>query len=203
MFTSHNLRRSHRLFAGVLGLFLLLHLAHHLTLIAGKDAHIATGEILRVIYRSPLITVLISLAVVVQIVIGLVLTRRRWTLRRGWPLAQTISGLYLVFFMLQHVGAVLLARYDGIDTNVHFAAAGLYSGAWALYFAPYYTLAVTALFVHVAVYLRRRGYRRAALPVAYSGVALGLLYVAGLAGLFGGPTPPASYLKWIAAHLPF
>jgi hypothetical protein len=49
-----------------------------------------------------------------------------------------------------HVAAVLLGRaVYGLDTNFHFAAAGLHVQPFQYFFAPYYLLAVLALFTHL------------------------------------------------------
>jgi hypothetical protein len=95
-----------------------------------------------------------------------------------------VSGLYLAFFLVQHVPAVLIARAGDppIDTDTRFAAAVL-QGWGGLYFAPYYALAVAALATHLAAALQVRGVRARTLP--FAGLTLGVLFVAGLMGTFG------------------
>lgn len=181
------LARAHRLTAAVLGLFLVLHLGNHLALLAGIEAHRSLQALLRPLYRfAPVESALLALFAL-QIVLGLTLARRRG-LRRirggGWALAQVASGLYLAFFLVQHVPAVLLARAatPPVDTDARFAAAVL-SGWQGLYFAPYYALALIALATHLAAAAHFRGRTLRWLP--WVGLALGLLVVTGLTGAFG------------------
>lgn len=177
------LARAHRLNAAALGLFLVLHLGNHPALLAGIDAHRAAQTLLRPLYRPiPVETLLIGLFAL-QIGLGLILARRRG-LGRGWALAQVASGLYLAFFLIQHVPAVLLARAETppIDTDAHFAAAVL-QGWQGLYFGPYYALALTALATHLAAALHFRGITLPWLP--WAGFGFGLVVLAGLTGGFG------------------
>jgi len=181
------LRRAHRLTALALAAFLVLHLGTHLTLLAGLEAHRATLLALRPLYRAlPVEGVLLALFAL-QIGLGLGLARRRWARTgpgRGWAAAQLLSGLYLAAFLVQHIPAVLWARagQPPVDTDTLFAAAVL-QGWGAVYFAPYYALAVAALATHLAAALRLRG--RAGAALAASGLMLGTLIVAGLMGAFG------------------
>jgi succinate dehydrogenase/fumarate reductase cytochrome b subunit len=178
-----NPRRAHRLIALALALFLVLHLGNHLFLLEGVEAHRQALLTLRHLYRAaPVETVLLALFAA-QIALGLLLARRRG-LGRGWAAAQVVSGLYLAFFLVQHVPAVLIARagHPPIDTDARFAAAVL-QGWGGLYFAPYYALAVAALVTHLAAALHARGVRARSLPCA--GLILGVLIVAGLMGTFG------------------
>lgn len=67
------------------------------------------------------------------------LLARRWKQRRGkvaW--LQALSGAYLAFFLMVHVGAVLFGRTVlKLDTNFYYAAAGLYVPPFQFFFAPY------------------------------------------------------------------
>lgn len=173
------LTRAHRLTAAALGLFLALHLGNHLALLAGAGAHGALQNALRPVYRAaPVEPVLLALFAL-QIGLGLALARRRG-MGRGWAAAQVASGLYLAAFLVQHVPAVLAARAatPPTDTDASFAAAVL-QGWPALYFAPYYALAVAALATHIAAALHFRGLTLRWLP--WSGLALGAAFVAALA----------------------
>ncbi|MBL4813081.1 MAG: hypothetical protein JKX69_12190 [Rhodobacteraceae bacterium] len=189
------LRKAHRLMARLLAVFLLLHLAHHLTLLGGTGAHLALGAWLAPLYRFVPLTVLLTIGFAAQAALGLVIAWRRGWPRTRWPRAQLVSGPYLAFFMAQHIGEVLLARAEGVvETNTHFAAAGLHIWPLSLYFIPYYALAIFALFVHLAAVLRRRAGPRPAAALALFGLGFGIAVSAGLAGLFGGPNPPQVYL---------
>ena len=108
-----------------------------------------------------------------------------------------MSGVTLAGFLCIHVGAVQAARVTGTDTNLHFAAAGMQSGLWALFFAPYYTAAVTALGLHTGIALRRRTGQHWAFPLlTAAGLALGIGLVLLMAGLIHDYTVPQ---EWRAA----
>lgn len=177
------LARTHRLTALLLGLFLTLHLGNHLALLAGIEAHRAVQALLRPLYRPAPVEAALLALFALQIGLGLALARRRG-LGRGWALAQVASGLYLAVFLVQHVPAILAARMatPPVDTDAHFAAAVL-QGWPALYFSPYYTLAVTALATHLAAALHFRGLTLRWLP--WAGLGLGLTIPVGLTGGFG------------------
>jgi len=182
------LRRLHRLNAVALGLFLALHLTNHAALLAGQAAHAGVMAALRPLYRNPLVEPLLIALFAAQIVLGLTLAWRRGRPLNRWALAQLASGLYLAVFLLQHIPAVLLAR-PATDTDIAFAAATVESLPKALYFAPYYLLAVTALATHLAAALRFA--RWPAPPGVWArtlpgiGAAFGLVILAGLWGAFG------------------
>ena len=64
---------------------------------------------------------------------------------------QVLSGLVLGSFLSIHVSAVLAGRWlQGLDTNFHFAAAGLHIAPFGWFFAPYYFVGVSALGIHLA-----------------------------------------------------
>lgn len=116
------MRRAHRALAVLLALFLALHLGNHLAGLGGQAVHGAVQASLRTIYRHSLVEPLLLAAVGAQLAlgIGLVLRRMRWTL-------QTISGGYLALFLLIHLAAILGARWQGTETDLAFAAAGLHA----------------------------------------------------------------------------
>jgi hypothetical protein len=141
------LRRWHRALAVLLGLFLILHLGNHLAGLFGQDVHSSAQTTLRTVYRAPVIEVLLLAMLAMQIGLGLMLLarRRRLTL-------QTVSGAYLALFVGVHVSIVLSARWQGVETDLAFAAAGLHAPApWPVVFALYYGLAVAAVFAHLSV----------------------------------------------------
>ncbi len=172
------MRRAHRALAVLLALFLALHLGNHLAGLGGQAVHGAVQASLRTIYRHSLVEPLLLAAVGAQLAlgIGLVLRRMRWTL-------QTISGGYLALFLLIHLAAILGARWQGTETDLAFAAAGLHAPApWPAVFAAYYGFAVLAVFAHLSIPLSRVsvGLGRATLAV---GATLSATLVALLAGL--------------------
>ncbi|ACL59342.1 hypothetical protein [Methylobacterium nodulans] len=202
------LRSFHRWNAALLGLFLTLHLATHAAGMAGVAAHLAVLRRLREIYRGMLTETLLIGLFAVQILLGVALAFGRGWPRGGWAWLQVLSGGYLVFFLLQHVPAILLARMQEppLDTDSHFAAAVVSRAPFVFYFGPYYALALAALAAHLAAALRFRNWPAPAplwlrlLPLA--GLAFGLAVVAGLSGLWSPvPLPPANaaYLERLRA----
>lgn len=180
------LRRLHRLNAALLGLFLALHLSNHAALVWGHAAHTAVMEALRPLYRNSLVEPALIALLAAQVALGLTLVRRRGRPSGGWALAQTVSGLWLALFLVQHVGAVLWSRPD---TGTAFAAAVVRDWPLAAYFIPYYIAAVAALATHLAA--ARHFARHPAPPdrltraLPWAGAALGAVIVAGLIGAFG------------------
>ncbi|MCK0155456.1 hypothetical protein MWU49_17200 [Alcanivorax sp. S6407] len=199
------LHKLHRLSACVLASFILVHLLNHLFAIQGVDAHIGFMESFRSIYRQTLVEALLLGCVLFQVGSGLVFLRRRWGQRSGFfDRLQALSGAYLAFFFLNHVGAVLFGRLVlGLDTNVYYAAAGMHVNPFQYFFVPYYFLAVVAVFGHVACALHWLLREKLALPnrnllgygMLLAGAVAGLLIVLALAGQLYPLTIPAEYLE--------
>lgn len=199
-------RRLHRMAAVLTGIYVLAHLANHVAALKSIDAHIAFMQAVRHISRVPAVEALLLAGVAVQAGSGLWMILRR--LRQGPPRRllfdrlQAWSGAYLGFFLLVHVVSVLTGRTMlGLDTNFYFAAAGLQVRPWPLFFVPYYGLAVTALFVHLACALRRRlpagvplaSRNRLAWAAIGAGAVLAVLIVAAFSGAFYPVGLPSAY----------
>ena len=105
------------------------------------------------------------------------------------------------FFLLLHVGAVLYGRTVlNLDTNFYFAAAGFHVPPNQFFFAPYYFLAVLALFTHLGCaaywHLQASPPRTRAVAIALPmvvGGAISLLLVLSLAGKLQPVEVPAKY----------
>ncbi|MDB5918171.1 MAG: hypothetical protein JWR40_2405 [Massilia sp.] len=196
------LRAVHRISAIFLALFACVHLANHLVALSGIAAHIALMETLRAVYRHGLAEAVLLSCVALQVGSGAWLVLQRWEQRKGkmaW--LQAASGTYLAFFLPVHVSAVLFGRSVlGLDTNFYFAAAGFHVPPYQYFFAPYYFLAVLALFTHLgcaACWRVRPRPRMArilalALPMV-AGSVVALLIVLSLAGLVHPVDVPAKY----------
>jgi ABC-type sulfate transport system permease component len=112
----------------------------------------------------------------------------------------------LALFLLIHVSALLFGRAVlDLDTNVHFAAAGLQAWPYSLFFVPYYFLAVLAVFTHLGCALARRAgpaprVRQAAMavPICVGAVFAGLL----LAVLMGKLYPYEVPQPYMATYRP-
>lgn len=144
-------RTHHRLSAFVLLGFLSVHITNHLVSVLGVEAHIAFMESARVVYRAAMVEPVVLFAAALQVISGLGFVARGWRTRRGavaW--LQALSGLYLAFFLLIHVGAVLFGRMVlALDTNFYFAAAGMHVPPFQFFFVPYYFLSLVALCAHL------------------------------------------------------
>jgi succinate dehydrogenase/fumarate reductase cytochrome b subunit len=151
------LRALHRTTAVIVTIFVTVHVANHLAALAGVAAHLHFMEQVRVVYRRPVIETGLLLCVAMQATSGLWLVRSGWKKRSGliaW--LQAASGAYLALFLFIHVVAILFGRAVlGLDTNVHFAAAGLHARPFQYFFAPYYFLAVLAVFTHLGCAMSR------------------------------------------------
>jgi hypothetical protein len=140
-------------FSGVfITLFVGLHLFNHVWSILGAEKHIEMMNLLRVIYRNIFIEILLLLAVLVQIISGLVLFREsRKAAFSFFDKLHIYSGLYLATFLMIHVSAVLGGRLIlHLDTNFYFGVAGLNTFPFNLFFIPYYGLAIFSFFGHIA-----------------------------------------------------
>lgn len=202
-----SLRALHRSSAMVIAAFAVAHVANHLAALFSIGAHIAFMETIRAVYRQRLVEAILLSCVTLQVLSGSWLVLRGWKQREGkvaW--LQAASGAYLAFFLLVHVSAVLLGRgVLDLDTNFYFAAAGFFVPPYQYFFAPYYFLAVLALFSHLACAAywfledRSRSARMLALalPVA-AGSAIALLIVLSLAGMLRQVDMPAKYMATYA-----
>lgn len=198
------LRTLHRTSAKLLALFIALHLVGHLAGLAGVAAHQSVLDALRLVYRRPVVEALLLGCVVFQAGSGLgLLWRGRARCQGAIDWLQRLSGAYLGLFLAIHVGAVLQGRAQGLDTNLHFAAAGMQVPPWPWFFGPYYFLAVSALGAHVgcALYWNLPPAVRArvlALSVL-AGLLLAACLVTLLAGGFHALEVPSRYLGPFAA----
>ncbi len=195
------LRRLHALSAVLIVAFVCLHIANHLAGLAGAATHIAFMEAARSVYRFRVVELTLLGCIAFQVVSGFTLVVRGWKQRPGFiPWLQAISGAYLSFFLVIHVGAVLFGRgMLNLDTNFYFAAAGFHVAPFQFFFAPYYFLGVVALFTHLgcAAYWHSQSPPLArvlvvALPSAV-GVVVSLLIVVSLAGALFPVEIPAEY----------
>lgn len=145
------LRKLHGISAIFITLYAIAHLANQLAGIVSIETHIAFMQNFRSLYRTPIIEGILLAAVAFQIVSGLRFAINGWKTRQGiTPWLQTGSGLYLAFFLLNHVGTVLFGRTVlDLDTNFYFVAAGFYAHPFQFFFAPYYFFAVLALLTHL------------------------------------------------------
>jgi succinate dehydrogenase/fumarate reductase cytochrome b subunit len=131
--------------------FLLYHVVNHLLALWSPDLHRVLLDFGRQWYRSAWLEPIL-LAAFAGLVASGVPMAWRYAARAGdrYRTLQTVSGTYLLFFLLAHLFAVLGARQAGTETDWAFAvgANGLLDGRGLL--TPYYVLALAALVSHLA-----------------------------------------------------
>jgi hypothetical protein len=197
------LHKCHRMTALIIGCFVLAHLINHLFILGGIDQHIQVMEAFRQVYRHSIAEGILLICVLFQVCSGLFFVWRRRGQRSGFlEKVQAYSGLYLAYFFLNHVGAVLFGRYVAeLDTNIFYGIAGFYTSPFHLYFIPYYFLGVVAIFVHIACAVHWLSSNAIAegnrLILAYSiiglGVATALLLILAFNGVFTEIRIPDEY----------
>lgn len=158
---------------------------------------------LRLVYRNPIAETILLAAVIVQIVSGLKLFRAKRRVKKNfYDKLQIWTGLYLAFFFIFHVGAVLVGRTIlDLDTNFYFGVAGLNTFPFNLFFVPYYGLAVIAFFGHIsAVHFQKMKKKVFGLAVEqqskfilFLGVTFAILILFGLTNGFTGVKIPEAY----------
>jgi hypothetical protein len=186
----------HALSGSLLAGFIVLHLFNHALAALDVTWSLAVMERLRLVYRWPPAEFLLLACVLFQMASGPGLAKGAG---KGRTLAR-LSGFYLLGFLAIHVGAVLWGRWSmQLDTNLYFAAAGLHVWPYALFFYPYYFLAVLAAGVHLGnAVARRRGAaarKQIMLCCALAGALLGCIILAGMAGIGNNIVIPDNYLR--------
>jgi len=197
------MRQIHRLSGTIIFAFAVLHLGNHLASIGGIGQHQEIMATLRLCYRHWLGEGLLLGAVALQIGSGSALFYPLRKAKNTFPgSVQRWTGLYLAFFLLIHVSAVLAGRlFLHLDTNFYFGAAGLNSFPANLFFIPYYSLAIVAFFGHFPAIFRPKNRQNwLGLPPANQakwclaiGGVVALLIWYGFTNGFKGVEIPASY----------
>lgn len=170
--------RLHRTIGLILILFIALHFGTHFRAAAGPEPLAKLLDLVRPLYRGSVTEPLLLAGLLAQVLLGTVLAARRLRrgVDRGWGIAQLASGLYLGMFIVLHAGSALFARnVNHLDTNFWWPASTLAHASARYFFYPYYTLAILAVFTHLAAALRFRGAPRilvwvfllSSLPVAW------------------------------------
>jgi len=151
-------RQVHATSAIVLGTFAVAHVFNHSLAIVSLGTHTAVLHVLRLVYRQQIIQTILVAAVAVQVITGLTMVWK-YSLRRASPLRnlQVVSGLYLAVFLVSHLIAVFTIRQHGIDSDFAWAShapAGMLGALSTVSLLPRYSLAVLAVFVHLACQAR-------------------------------------------------
>ena len=151
-----------------LAVFIGFHLLNHLLILHSEALHIKFMKSARKIYRNRFVESLLLLAVLVQVISGITLVILKWNkVENYFDRIQITSGLYLSFFLLNHLLAVLRGRYKlKMDTNLYYGAGVMNMWPQKLFFIPYYSFAILSFFFHVACVHRIKMEKYAGLSVA-------------------------------------
>lgn len=184
-------------------IFAALHLFNHLISIWGIERHIELMASLRSVYRNVFVETILLTAVVIQILSGLKLfLASRKQAVSGFDKLHIRTGLYLAFFLVIHVSAVLVGRLIlHLDTNFYFGAAGINSFPVNLFFIPYYALAIVSFFGHIAAIHAKKMKRKVlnlspekqAYVILIGGILLTVCVFYGVTNHFNGITLPKEY----------
>lgn len=144
----------------LVAVFLALHIANHLTFVAGAETYDAVMKVFRQVYRTDYLQPLLVSLFLFQIGTGLFFV---WRLTAApsdrFRTFQIASGVYLGFYILGHMDSVFIfARtYLGIDTGWSFATGqptGLVKDPWNIRLVPHYWLSVFFVLAHLAAGVR-------------------------------------------------
>jgi hypothetical protein len=180
--SSSKFRHIHATSAIVLATFALAHVFNHSIAIISLEMNRVVLNALRLAYRENIAQAVLIAAVAVQVITGLTMVWKYY-LRRATPLRnlQLVSGMYLAVFLVTHLITVFTTRSNGIDTDFVWAShapGGLLASLSTVSLLPRYSLAVLAVFVHLACQARwnlsRLISQSAARAVSYSVMGLGL-----------------------------
>lgn len=197
------IKRIHTISGLTISIFIGLHLFNHICSIFGAERHIAVMNTLRLFYRNIFAETILLSAVLVQIISGLKLfkTGRKRASSKTDKL-HIGTGLYLAFFFIIHLSAVLGGRvFLQLDTNFYFGVAGLNTFPFSLFFIPYYGLAIFSFFGHLAAIHSKKMKQNVfgLTPIGQSkaillfGLCLTIIIFYGLTNHYNGVEIPAKY----------
>jgi succinate dehydrogenase/fumarate reductase cytochrome b subunit len=203
----------HRVNAVFLIAFVIIHMGTHLSALWGVDAYNATQKALRLVYQNPIIEPLLLASCCFQIVAGFILMFRsiRKGLRGFWQKLQVISGGVFLFFIVEHLIALVFARWvEGLDTNFYWPASVMDGAPFTWYFVPYYFLGVSALFVHMGcavrlMLMRNHKHRMASFAfwsISLAGIVSISLVIPALLGMYYDITLPEEWVAYLRVFSP-
>jgi hypothetical protein len=145
------MKKLHYCSAFILSIFIAVHLMNHIGSLWGAETHVQMMAALRPFYRHPTSESVLFFCLSVQLISGFNLLRYGLSKKADiFERLQRYSGLYIAFFLLIHISAVLVGRHFlQLDTNFYFGVAGINTFPYALFFIPYYFFAVNAIFIHL------------------------------------------------------
>ena len=146
--------------ATIVVIFLVWHLANHMTAALSLEANKTIMDQLRVWYRSDIVQPILVALFTFQLLSGLRLLWAAIPQRADiYSSIQTATGAYLVVYITSHLIAVfVLGRiFLGIDTTFAWASGaptGLLGDPWNVRLIPHYSLATLLVISHLAMGLR-------------------------------------------------
>ncbi|MBS9718153.1 hypothetical protein ACFFUT_12825 [Pseudohalocynthiibacter aestuariivivens] len=208
------IRKIHKINAVFLIVFLVLHLATHLSGIFGISTYNSVQSALRLIYGNLLVETVLIVSIVTQLIVGAILLVR--SLRRGkpvgfWPWAQVLSGGFFFVFMAQHLYSLWFARviFD-LDTNFYWPASVMTGPPFIYYFIPYYFFGVWAVITHIGVGVRYRvldagnkiAADRVGVGIIVAGAFVSALILPILSGVFFEIEMPQEWIDYLRFYDP-
>jgi hypothetical protein len=141
-----------------ISVFIGFHLLNHLLVLRSENYHIRFMRSIRKIYRNRIVESILLLGIVIQIISGSILAILKWNKTEDYfGVIQIASGLYLAFFLIIHLNAVMVGRYKlKVDTNLYYGAGVMNMWPHKLFFIPYYSLSILSFFFHVACIHREK-----------------------------------------------
>lgn len=144
----------HRITGIVVSVFIILHLGNHMSAIWGIETHISVMNTLRVIYRNPIVEVILISAFAFQSISGIrlfyILFKKKH--KSIGDKVKMYSGMLLGLFIINHIVATIGQRiYFDLDTNFYFAARVVLQDPLYYFFIPYYFLGIMSFGIHLAV----------------------------------------------------
>jgi succinate dehydrogenase/fumarate reductase cytochrome b subunit len=185
----------------IMAFFIGLHLLNHSMILISEETYISFMDFARKIYRNPVSETILLLAVIVQVVSGIKLFRKKWPNRPGlFDKLQLFSGLYFAYFLITHTAAVFAGRYYfELDTNLYFGASVVNMYPVLLFYMFHYGLAIFAFFAHIGSlhYIRIQKYvsEKSARIHGYIFLTVGVLLAILIVGKLMTVDVPAEYIE--------
>lgn len=137
--------------------FILLHLSNHLFALQSAELHEEYRLIFNSWYQADLVEPLLFALIAIMAITGPIMVwRYSGTDGDMFRTFQIGAGVYMLFFFMSHIYAILSGRERAVETDWLFATtgeAGLIQGAPML--IPYYIFAVLMILLHISLGMRR------------------------------------------------
>ena len=149
--------RLHNLSSSIVLVFLTMHLVSFLAAIAGAVPQAQIFNAMRMIYRHPVIEVVVLLAFVVHFITGSALCREAWGPKSSIiSKINAVAMIYLGGFILIHGGMIAYGRLVlHQDTDIGFVGNALTDAPLSYGLYGLYVLAILAVFTHIGTHLLR------------------------------------------------